>query len=100
MRNRVLEWLSKQGYGIISKVATLGEHGADIKVRKTRSKSYFVVEVKGDPPTTKHPEKGRSLAFVDVLGEIVQRVNHEKHYKYGIALLGATLILFIEEFLG
>ncbi len=63
VRNRVLEWLSKQGYGIISRVKTISEHGVDIKVRKTKSYSYFVVEVKGDPPTIKHPEKIRHPFF-------------------------------------
>ncbi|MEM2955363.1 MAG: hypothetical protein QXM25_01435 [Nitrososphaerales archaeon] len=86
VRNRVLEWLSKQGYGIISRVKTISEHGVDIKVRKTKSYSYFVIEVKGDPPTTKHPEKIRHPAFLSALGEIVQRVKHERHYRYALAL--------------
>jgi len=63
VRNRVLEWLSKQGYGVISRVKTISEHGVDIKVRKTESYNYFVVEVKGDPPITKHPEKIRQPFF-------------------------------------
>ncbi len=86
VRNRVLEWLSKQGYGVISKVKTISEHGADIKVRKTGSYNYFIVEVKGDPPTTKHPEKIRHPAFVSALGEIVQRIEQEKHYRYALSL--------------
>jgi len=80
VRNRVLEWLSKQGYGVISKVKTISEHGEDIKVKRVKSQNYFIVECKGDSS-----EKGRQVAFVSALGEIVQRVKHERHYRYGLA---------------
>lgn len=84
VRNRVLEWLSKQGYGVISKVKTLSEHGEDIKVRRTGSQNYFIVECKGEPPG-KNPVKTRQGFFVSGLGEIVQRVKHERHYRYAVA---------------
>jgi predicted RNA-binding protein YlqC (UPF0109 family) len=80
VRNRVLEWLSKQGYGVISKVKTISEHGEDIKVKRVKSQNYFIVECKGDSS-----EKGRQVAFVSALGEIVQRIKHERHYRYAVA---------------
>lgn len=76
----MLEWLSKQGYGVISKVKTTSEHGEDIKVKKVRSQNYFIVECNGDSS-----EKGRQVNFVSALGEIVQRVKHERHYRYALA---------------
>lgn len=81
VRNRVLEWLSKQGYGVISKVATLGEHGADLKVRKTKSMNFYIIEVKGD----KGSDKARHVSFVTALGEILQRVKYIRHCKYAVA---------------
>ena len=84
VRNRVLEWLSRQGYGVISRVSTLAGHGEDIKVRRTGSRNY-VIECKGVPPG-KNPGKTQHGFLVSALGEIVQRVNHEKHYRYALAL--------------
>jgi len=83
VKNHVLEWLSKKGYGVI-KVKTMTEHGEDIRARKIKSRNYFIVECKGDPPG-KNPEKIRHGFFVSGLGEVIQRVRHEKHYRYGLA---------------
>ena len=84
VRNRVLEWLSKQGYGYFSRIRTLQEHGEDIKARRTGSNNYFIIEVKGEPES--NPVKMRHPTLVSALGELVQRVKAQRHFRYAIAL--------------
>lgn len=84
VRNRVLEWLSKQGYGYFSRVRTLQEHGEDIKARRTGSNNYFIIEVKGESES--NPVKMRYPTLVSALGELLQRVKYQRHFRYAIAL--------------
>lgn len=79
----MIEWLGRNDY-VVKKAKTLSEHGEDIKARKARSSNYIIVEVKGDPPG-KNADKTRQGFFVSALGEIIQRVKHEHHYRYTIA---------------
>ncbi len=83
VRNRILEWLSKQGY-VPFKVKTLAEHGPDIKAKRVKGNYQYVVEVKGEPE--KNPVKMRYPTLVSALGEVVQRVTRAKYCRYAIAL--------------
>jgi hypothetical protein len=84
VRNRVIEWLTKQGY-LPTHVRTLSEHGPDIKAKRQRGNYFYIVEVKGEPEKKK-PEKFRNLFLISALGEILTRVRRMKYSKYGIAL--------------
>lgn len=84
VRNRVLEWLTKNGYGQFARIRTLAEHGEDIRAKRTGSNNYLIVEVKGEPQS--NPVKARHPTLVAALGEIVQRVKHQSHYRYALAL--------------
>lgn len=80
VKNSVVKWLNKQNYVVLDLKTLLG-HGADIRAKKARSSNYFIIEAKGDAS-----EKGRQVNFVSALGEIIQRIKHERHYRYAIAL--------------
>ncbi len=83
VKNAVVKWLNKQDY-VVTRLRTLSQHGADIVAKKRRSGNYFIVEAKGEPQT--NPQKMRYPTFLSGLGEIFQRVKHERHYRYALAL--------------
>lgn len=79
IKNSIVTWLNKENY-IVLDLKTLLGHGADIRAKKAKSANYFIIEAKGDSS-----DKGRQVAFVSALGEIVQRIKHERHYRYAVA---------------
>ncbi len=82
VKTRVVKWLGRQDY-LVADLKTLSEHGADIRARKARSRNFFIVECKGEPrsgPAHRYP------AMLNVLGQIIRRMKHETHWRYGIAL--------------
>ncbi|MDH2899971.1 MAG: hypothetical protein PXY39_03275 [archaeon] len=83
VKNRVIEWLGREGYRVIS-VKGLTEHGLDIRAKRIKTNYYYAIEAKGDPQI--NPEKMRYPFLVSALGEIVQRVTKAKYCKYAIAL--------------
>ncbi len=83
VKSRVSEWLGKNDY-IIVKSRTLTEHGVDLKARKARSNNYFLVECRGEPQT--NPQKLRHPMLISGLGEILQRVAYDRHYRFALAL--------------
>ncbi len=83
VKNAVVQWLNEEDYAI-KRLRTLSQHGPDVVAKKRRSNNYFIVEVKGEPPT--NPNKMRYPTFLSGLGEIFQRVKHERHYRYALAV--------------
>lgn len=83
VKNRVIEWLGRKGYRVIS-VKGLAEHGIDIRAKRLKTNYYYAIEAKGDPQI--NPEKMRYPFLVSALGEIVQRITKAKYCRYAIAL--------------
>ncbi|MHB1908333.1 MAG: hypothetical protein ACYCQJ_05605 [Nitrososphaerales archaeon] len=83
VKNRVIEWLGRKGYRVIS-VKGLAEHGLDIKAKRLQTNYYYAIEAKGDPLV--NPSKMRYPFLVSALGEIIQRVTKAKYCRYAIAL--------------
>jgi hypothetical protein len=87
VRKAVISFLSKKGYDRKLQEKQLEEHGVDIKVRHFRYPRYFLVECKGEPQeNVKHPHSRREVSFIQVLGQIVSRMNYKAKYKYGVGL--------------
>jgi hypothetical protein len=83
VKNRVVEWLGRNGY-FPTHLKLLSEHGADIVAKRQRSNYFYIVEAKGDPQI--NPNKMRHPYLVSALGEIVQRVTRAKYCRYAVAL--------------
>lgn len=83
VKNRVIEWLGREGYRVIS-VKGLAEHGLDIRAKRLKTNYYYAIEAKGDPQV--NPDKMRYPFLVSALGEIIQRVTKAKYCRYAIAL--------------
>ena len=87
VKNKVINWLSEQGYNKGFKIKTKGEHGVDIKVRHRRYARYYIVEAKGDPSKkVKKPASRREVSFLIALGQIISRMKYKAKYWYAIAL--------------
>jgi len=87
VRKSVIKYLDRKGYDRKLQEKETYEHGIDIKVRHNRYPRYFLVEVKGEPQdNVKYPHSGREVYFIQVLGQIVTRMNYKAKYKYGIGL--------------
>ncbi len=85
VKNAVVRWLNEHDY-IIRRLRTLSQHGPDIVAKKRRSGNYIIIEAKGEPQT--NPVKMRYPTLLSGLGEILQRVSHERHYRYALAVPG------------
>ncbi len=83
VKNRVIEWLGREGYRVIS-VKGLAEHGLDVRAKRIKTNYYYAIEAKGDPQV--NPKKMRYPFLVSALGEIVQRVTKAKYCRYAVAL--------------
>lgn len=83
VKNRIIEWLGRQNYRIIS-VKGFAEHGLDIRAKRLKTNYYYSIEVKGDPQL--NPEKMRYPFLVSGLGEIFQRITKMKYCRYALAL--------------
>lgn len=83
VKNRVIEWLGREGYRVIS-VKGLAQHGLDIRAKRLKTNYYYAIEAKSDPQI--NPEKMRYPFLVSALGEIVQRVTKRKYCRYAVAL--------------
>ena len=81
VKNRVLEWLGKRDYVLLN-VATLSEHGYDIRAKRSTSNNYYVVEAKGEPLNP----KARNGYLLNALGELVTRATKIAHCKYALGL--------------
>lgn len=87
VRKAVIKYLSRNGYNKRLQEKQIDEHGVDIKVQHQDYPRYFLVEVKGEPgKNVKFPNSRREGCFIQVLGQIVSRMNYKAKYRYGIGL--------------
>jgi hypothetical protein len=86
VEKKIVEYLSRKGWGRNLRTHALDEHGVDMKVRHNKYARYWLVEVKGDAgPGAKHPNSVRETNFVYGVGQIISRMHRsgKPGYKYG-----------------
>jgi len=88
VREKIEEYLKKNGWSDNLQPPTLRGHGVDIKVKKEKPKKYgryWLIETKGDPgPKVKSPGGSRSSSFNSAVGQIITRMHTKrKRYKQG-----------------
>jgi len=83
VKNSVLKWLSKNGWGHFE-FDELHTHGVDIRARNVRYSRYYFIEAKGEGAS----RSGDEVAFVYSLGQIVTRMKDRQSTRnyYGLAL--------------
>jgi hypothetical protein len=91
VQDRIIEYLSANGWSKSLKSKTLKEHGVDIKVRNDKVSRYWLIECKGDAsPNAKYPRSHREVNFNLALGQIITRMQtggaraYKYRYKYGV----------------
>lgn len=84
VKNAVVMWLSRNGWGTNLEIDELHRHGVDIKVRNNKYGRWFLIEAKGEGAN----RSGSEVAFVYSLGQIITRMKDggsTRNY-YGLAL--------------
>lgn len=91
VQERIIDYLTKNGWSTSLKSKTLKEHGVDIKVKNDKFGRYFLIEAKGDAsPNAKYPRSHREVHFNLALGQIITRMKtggtrgYKYRYKYGV----------------
>ncbi len=85
IQNAVVCFLPSLGYRPMT-LRTTKETGVDIKARHESYSRYFEIEVKGEPgKAAKSQSSGREVRFITALGQILTRINPDRHYYYGVA---------------
>jgi len=91
VQEKIIEYLTQNGWSTSLKSKTLKEHGVDIKVRNNKFSRYFLIECKGDASEkAKYPKSHREVNFNLALGQIITRMQttgtraYKYRYKYGV----------------
>jgi len=84
VKNAVIKYLSRHGWGTSLQFGLLHERGVDIRVRHNHYSRYFLIECKGEGSSGKHHE----VAFIYSLGQIISRMKTTgaTRYYYGLGL--------------
>lgn len=89
VKQSIIKWLFRNGWGRNLEVGELRDRGVDIKVRNNRFSRYFLIETKGmGSPNIKSPNARREVIFLNSLGQIITRMKSggSTRYYYGIGL--------------
>lgn len=91
VQEKIIDYLTNNGWSKSLKSKTLKEHGVDIKVRNDKVSRYWLIECKGDAsPKAKFPRSHREVHFNLALGQIITRMKtggsrgYKYRYKYGV----------------
>ena len=83
VKQAVIKWLFRNGWGRNLEVGELRDRGVDIKVRNNKFARYFLIEAKGEGKIRQVDE----VAFVYSLGQIITRMKvGAARYYYGLGL--------------
>lgn len=75
VQDKIIGYLTSNGWSKSLKSKTLKEHGVDIKVRNDKVSRYWLIECKDDAsPTAKYPKSHREVNFNPALGQIITRM--------------------------
>ena len=70
VKQSIINWLFRNGWGRNLRVGELRDKGVDIKVRHNKYSRYFLIETKGEGKIKQADE----VAFVYSLGQIITRM--------------------------
>ena len=84
VKQSIIKWLFRNGWGRNLEVGELRDKGVDIKVRNNKFSRYFLIETKGESKI----RQGQEVAFVYSLGQIITRMKAggSTRYYYGLGL--------------
>ena len=84
VKQSIIKWLFRNGWGRNLEVGELRDKGVDIKVRNNKFSRYFLIETKGESKI----RQGQGVAFVYSLGQIITRMKAggSTRYYYGLGL--------------
>lgn len=83
VKQAIIKWLFRNGWGRNLEAGELRDRGVDIKVRNNKFSRYFLIETKGEGKIRQADE----VAFVYSLGQIVTRMKvGAARYYYGLGL--------------
>jgi len=84
VKQSIIKWLFRNGWGRNLEVGELRDQGVDIKVRNNKFFRYFLIETKGEGKTRQVNES----TFVHSLGQIITRMKTggTTRYYYGLGL--------------
>jgi len=84
VKQAIIKWLYRNGWGRNLEVGELRDKGVDIRVRNNRFSRYFIIETKGGSKI----RQGYEVAFVYSLGQIITRMRTSglTRYYYGLGL--------------
>ena len=84
VKQSIIKWLFRNGWGRNLELGELRDQGVDIKVRNNKFSRYFLIETKGEGKTRQVNES----TFVHSLGQIITRMKTggTTRYYYGLGL--------------
>lgn len=84
VKQAIIKWLFRNGWGRNLEVGELRDRGVDIRVRHNNYTRYFLIETKGEGKIRQADE----VAFVYSLGQIITRMKTDKttRYYFGLGL--------------
>ena len=83
VKQAIIKWLFRNGWGTNLEVGELRDRGVDIRVRNNKFTRYFLIETKGKGKIRQADE----VAFIYSLGQIVTRMKvGVARYYYGFGL--------------
>ena len=88
VKQSIIRWLFRNGWGRNLEVGELRDRGVDIRVRHNNYARYFLIETKGEGKIRQADE----VAFVYSLGQIITRMNSGGSTRtyYGLGLPNAS----------
>jgi hypothetical protein len=83
VKQAIIKWLFRNGWGRNLEAGELRDRGVDIKVRNNKFSRYFLIETKGEGKI----QQTNEVAFVYSLGQIITRMKvGAARYYYGLGL--------------
>ena len=84
VKQAIIKWLFRNGWGRNLEVGELRDKGVDVRVRNNKFSRYFIIETKGESII----RQGQEVAFIYSLGQIITRmkIGGSTRYYYGLGL--------------
>ena len=94
VKQSIIKWLFRNGWGRNLEVGELRDRGVDIRVSHNDYARYFLIETKGEGKIRRADE----VAFVYSLGQIITRMKAGRaRYYYGLGLPEASAKIAIRR---
>ena len=98
VKQSVVKWLFRNGWGRNLEIGELRDHGVDIRVRHNKYPRYFLIETKGEGSKKSRSQRSQlETRFVYGLGQIITRMNVRARYYFGLALSESSASIAIRR---